>query len=55
MLVVGIISLFYFLSSSTVFADYIVGGNIEMIAFDKILGWYKIVVKLYYDRLKILL
>lgn len=47
----GMIFLFLFLSSSAVFADHIVGGNIEMIALDKTPGRYKVVVKVYYDKL----
>ena len=34
-------------------ADHIVGGNIEMIALDKTPGRYKIVLKIYYDKLKV--
>ncbi|MFN8343432.1 MAG: gliding motility-associated C-terminal domain-containing protein [Spirosomataceae bacterium] len=42
-----------FLKSITVYADHIIGGNVEMIALDNTPGRYKIIVKMYYDRLKI--
>ena len=45
--------LILFLIPFFTFADHIVGGNIEMIALDKTPGRYKIVVKIYYDRLKV--
>ncbi len=48
-----ILYLFAFLKSFSSYADHIVGGNIEMIALDKTPGRYKIIVKVYYDRLKI--
>ena len=49
----GILFFIFFLRVFTVFADHIVGGNLEMIALDKTPGRYKIVAKMYYDRLKI--
>ncbi len=48
-----ILYLLAFFKSISAYADHIVGGNIEMVSLDKTPGRYKIVVKIYYDRLKI--
>lgn len=48
-----ITSICVFFNTISTYADHIVGGNIEMIALDKTPGRYKVVMKIYYDRLKI--
>lgn len=47
------IGIYLFFITISAHADHIVGGNIEMIALDKTPGRYKVVVKIYYDRLKV--